>query len=156
REATCRTCRHYGCFMPATPAKKRPAARKAGRPPRISQAMIAEAAREVGLDGLTLRAVADHLGVSVGALYHHVAGREEIIRLAAEESRRAVPAPVDTGQHWAQWLLEWANYNYAAFAVQPGLLSQFLDGAIAAESVLPNLDAALAVLVREGFSVTDA
>ena len=48
--------------------------RKAGRPPRISRAMIAEAANELGLDGLTLKAVADHLGVTVAALYHHVAG----------------------------------------------------------------------------------
>ena len=50
---------------------------RVGRPPRISRQMIAEAAHQVGLDGLTLRAVADRLGVSIAALYHHVSGKGE-------------------------------------------------------------------------------
>jgi AcrR family transcriptional regulator len=118
--------------------------------------MIAEAAQEIGLEGLTLKAVADHLGVSVAALYHHVSGKEDLMRVAAEESTRAIPLPVDRGQHWAQWLLEWAHYNFAVFTAQPGLLGQYLEGAIEPESVVHNLEAILAVLVREGFSVQDA
>jgi AcrR family transcriptional regulator len=130
--------------------------RKAGRPPRISRAMIAEAAHELGLDGLTLKAVADHLGVSVAALYHHVSGKDDLLRIAAEESTRAIPLPVDRGQHWAQWLLDWANYNRAVFTAQPGLLGQYLEGAIQPESVVQNLDAILTVLVAQGFTVEDA
>lgn len=118
--------------------------------------MIAEAAHELGLEGLTLKAVADHLGVSVAALYHHVAGKEDLMRVAAEHSTRAVPLPVDHGQHWAQWLLDWANYNLAVFTAQPGLFGQYLEGGIGPASVLENLDAILAVLVREGFSVDAA
>ena len=58
------------------------APRPVGRPPRISRQMIAEAAHELGLEGLTLRAVADRLDVSIAALYHHVSGKEEFLRLA--------------------------------------------------------------------------
>ncbi len=130
--------------------------RKAGRPPRISRAMIAEAAHELGLEGLTLKAVADHLGVSVAALYHHVSGKEDLMRVAAEHSTRAVPLPVDHGQNWAQWLLDWANYNRAIFTAQPGLLGQYLEGGIGADLVVERLDTILAVLVREGFSVQAA
>jgi AcrR family transcriptional regulator len=140
----------------STAADKASPRRKAGRPARISRAMIAEAAHELGLEGLTLKAVADHLGVSVAALYHHVSGKDDLLRIAAEESTRAIPLPVDRGQHWAQWLLEWANYNRAVFTAQPGLLGQYLEGAIQPESVVHNLDAILAVLVREGFTVPDA
>jgi AcrR family transcriptional regulator len=118
--------------------------------------MIAEAAHELGLEGLTLKAVADHLGVSVAALYHHVSGKEDLMRVAAEHSTRSVPLPVDRGQNWAQWLLDWANYNRAVFTAQPGLLSQYLEGGIGLESVVKNLDAILGVLVREGFSVEAA
>jgi hypothetical protein len=78
------------------------------------------------------------------------------MRLAAEQSAREIPLPVDRGQAWAQWLLDWANYNRAVFTAQPGLLGQYLEGAIGAEFVVPNLDAIIAVLVREGFSVDDA
>ena len=60
--------------MPTSTAPRR----KAGRPPRISRAMIAQAAHELGLEGLTLKAVADHLGVSVAALYHHVSGKDDL------------------------------------------------------------------------------
>ena len=114
--------------------------------------MIAEAAHELGLEGLTLKAVADHLDVSVAALYHHVSGKDDLLRIAADESTRAIPLPVDRGQHWAQWLLDWANYNRAVFTAQPGLLGQYLEGAIQPELVVHNLEAILAVLVREGFT----
>ena len=45
--------------------------------------MIVAAAHELGLERLTLRAVADHLGVSISALYHHVSSKEDLMRLAA-------------------------------------------------------------------------
>lgn len=129
---------------------------RVGRPPRISRQMIAEAAHEVGLDGLTLRAVADHLGVSIAALYHHVSGKDDLMRLAAEYSATTVPLPRDTGQHWAVWLREWADYNRRVFLAQPGLLAQYLEGAISAETIAGNLDTILGVLVRQGFTVPEA
>lgn len=118
--------------------------------------MIAEAAHEVGLEGLTLKAVAERLDVSIASLYHHVSGKDELLRIAAEFSASKVPLPRDRGQHWALWLLEWGSYNRDAFVARPGLLAQFLDGAIAAESIAGNVDTILGLLVRQGFSVTDA
>ena len=129
---------------------------RVGRPPRINREMIAEAAHDLGLDGLTLKAVADHLGVSIAALYHHVEGKDDLMRLAAEYSATKVPLPKDTGQHWALWLLEWARYNRDAFLAQPGLLAQYLEGAISAESIAGNIDVILGLLVRQGFSITEA
>ncbi len=118
--------------------------------------MIAEAAHEIGLDGLTLRRVADHLGVSIAALYHHVSSKDDLMRVAAEYSATKVPLPEDRGQHWAVWLYEWAAYNRDAFLAQPGLLAQFLEGAISAEAIAGNIDTILGLLVRQGFSILDA
>ena len=129
---------------------------KVGRPPRISRQMIAEAANQIGLEGLTLRAVADHLGVTIAALYHHVSGKDDLMRAAAEFSAATVPIPQDTGQHWAVWLQEWAAYNHDIFLAQPALLAQYLEGAIPMETIAVNVDRILGLLVRDGFTVLDA
>jgi AcrR family transcriptional regulator len=118
--------------------------------------MIAEAAHELGLDGLTLRAVAEHLGVSIAALYHHVSSKDDLMRLTAEYTVARVPLPQDRGQHWAVWLAEWADYNRDAFLARPGLLTQYMEGGIAAETIAGNVDGILGVLVRQGFDVLEA
>jgi AcrR family transcriptional regulator len=118
--------------------------------------MIAEAAHELGLEGLTLKAVADHLDVSIAALYHHVTSKDDLMRVAAEYSASRVPLPTDRGQHWVVWLYEWAAYNRDVFQAQPGLLAQYLEGAIPAEAIAGNVDTILGVLVRQGFSILEA
>ena len=141
----------------STPAPEPPDDRpRVGRPPRINRQMIAEAAHELGLDKLTLKAVADHLDVSIAALYHHVSGKDDLLRIAAEYSATKVPLPEDRGQHWAVWLLEWARYNRDAFVAEPGLITQYVEGAIAAESWAGNIDAVLGLLVRQGFTIEQA
>jgi AcrR family transcriptional regulator len=127
-----------------------------GRPPRIDRAAIAQAAGEIPLSDLSLRSVADRLGVSVPGLYHYVQGRDDLFALAAEQSVRRRPLPVDRGQHWAVWLCEWAVYIRSAFVCDPGLLKQYIDGAIGMEVMAGNIDAALALCVRQGFSPSDA
>jgi AcrR family transcriptional regulator len=141
-----------------TPARKGTAERKGkvGRPPRINRELIAEAAHDIGLADLTLKAVADHLGVSIAGLYHHIDGKDDLMRLAAEYSATRVELPEDRGQHWALWLLEWARYNRDAFMAEPGLLVQYLEGAISAEAIADNADTILGLLVRQGFSVREA
>jgi AcrR family transcriptional regulator len=127
-----------------------------GRPPRINRQMIAEAADEIGLEQLTLKAVADHLGVSIAALYHYVDGKDDLLRLAADHTASKVPLPEDHGQHWAVWLLEWARYNRDVFLARSGLLEQYLVGAVSAESIAPTVDRILGVLVGQGFTVVEA
>lgn len=127
-----------------------------GRPARISRAAIADAAHEIGLEDLTLKAVADRLGVGVPSLYHHIGGRDELLQLAAEHAVRRLHLPEDHGQHWAEWLLEWARYNRDAFVEQPALLAQFLEGAISPEVVRHHAEQIRAVLERQGFDEDDA
>lgn len=118
--------------------------------------MIAEAAHEVGLADLTVRAVADRLDVSVAGLYHHIEGKADLLRLAAEHAARRLQVPVDRGQHWALWLREWGRYNRNVFLAERELLSQYLEGAIGAEVIAENTDTILANLVDQGFDPGEA
>jgi AcrR family transcriptional regulator len=129
---------------------------KIGRPARIDRAMIARAASEIGLDRVTMKAVADRLGVSVPGLYHHVQGREDLMRLGAEYSAAQLHVPVDRDQHWSAWLLEWARYSHDAFVAQPALLGQFLNGSLGVDRMVTHLEAVIGVLSRHGFSPVEA
>jgi len=130
--------------------------RRPGRPPRIDRAAITRAAAEIPLHELTLRSVAERLGVSVSGLYHYVSGREDLIRLAAEQSALRLTMPVDHGQHWAVWFYEWAAYTRRAFVRDPELLKHFIDGAVGADVMAPIIDAAMGPCLRQGFTARQA
>jgi AcrR family transcriptional regulator len=129
---------------------------KVGRPPRIDRRAIAQAVLDLGLDGISMKAVADHLGVSVAGLYHHVRNRRELLVLAAESTLSRVPMPEDTGQHWDEWLREWARHTYASYVNEPEILVQFMSGALAWESMVDVVDSVIKVLGRDGFGPADA
>jgi AcrR family transcriptional regulator len=131
-------------------------ARRAGRPPRIDLAAIALVAGDMPLEELSIRSVADRLGVSVAALYHYVSGREELMLLAAEQSAAKIPLPEDRGQHWAVWLFEWADYARRAFVSQPQLLAQFTDGGLGLDRMVDHIDTAIGLCVRQGFAEREA
>jgi AcrR family transcriptional regulator len=129
---------------------------KVGRPARINRTAIAEAVLEIGLDGISMKTVADHLGVSVAGLYHHVGNRRELLVLAAEHSLSRVAAPEDTGQHWDEWLREWARHVYGSFVEQPEILVQFMNGGLRWEAMADVVDSVIQVLGRTGFDPTAA
>jgi AcrR family transcriptional regulator len=130
--------------------------RPLGRPPKVSRGEIVEAACSISLSDLTLKAVADELGVSVAALYYHIDSKDDLLRLVAEYWASQSPTPRDRGQHWTIWLLEWAVHSRNAFLVEPGLLAQYLDGAVSHEAIAENLDRILGGLVGRGFAIREA
>ena len=133
-----------------------PTRRRIGRPPRIDTAMITSAACDIGLDRVTMRGVADRLGVSVASLYHHVSGRQELVRLASEQTAARMSVPEADGQHWSEWLFEWAEHSRAGFVANPELLEQFLHGSVGFDRILDRVDGAVGYLVAAGFDVTEA
>jgi TetR/AcrR family tetracycline transcriptional repressor len=68
---------------------------------------------EVGLDGVSTRAVARRLGVEQPSLYWHFKNKQELLAAmaaAALERQDALPLP-QTGDDWRSWFLE----NYRSF-----------------------------------------
>ncbi len=129
---------------------------KVGRPARIDRTAIAKAVLDLGLDGISMKAVADHLGVSVAGLYHHVANRRELLVLAAEQSLSGVAAPEDTGQHWDEWLREWARHVCRSFVEEPEILVQFMNGGLRWDAMGDVVDSVIKVLGRAGFDPIEA
>jgi len=129
---------------------------KVGRPARIDRTAIAEAVLDIGLDGISMKAVADHLGVSVAGLYHHVGNRRELLVLAAEYSLSRVAAPEDTGQHWDEWLREWARHVHRSFVEEPEILVQFMNGGLRWDAMGEFVDSVIRVLGRAGFDPIEA
>src|SRR5262245_41936418 len=139
-----------------TPRSRGAARGKTGRPARLDRELIARAASEIGLDRITMKAVADHLGVSVPGLYHHVDGREDLMQLAAQYSAARIRLPEDHGQAWPEWLLEWSRVSYHAFLSQPELLIQSMRGSMSVDRMAVHVDAVIGFLMRHGFGAIEA
>jgi TetR/AcrR family tetracycline transcriptional repressor len=114
---------------------------------------------EQGLDGVTLRALGDRLGVAAPTLYWHVRNKQHLLDLVAEAIVRAgsselrdEPAP---GEPWWDWVAERAR------AVRGAILLH-RDGArvVAGNRPTPesaaHIDRSLSVLVDAGLSPAEA
>ncbi|MDA3646350.1 TetR/AcrR family transcriptional regulator C-terminal domain-containing protein [Saccharopolyspora indica] len=81
------------------------APRRRGRPPKLTREAVLAAALEVldesGHDGLSMRAVAERLGVGKMSLYHHVADRAELERLVIERLLAELDVP-DAALPWRE------------------------------------------------------
>ncbi len=76
-----------------------------GRQAGLSRARLVAAALELvdseGLDALSMRGLADRLGVKAASLYWHVRDRRELLELLVESLLSRVPAP-RTGAGWRE------------------------------------------------------
>jgi AcrR family transcriptional regulator len=74
------------------------------RAERLNEQSIVDVALEIAqrrIEDLTMRAVADKLQVSVGALYKHVAGRDDLTALVVEKIlSQAPPMSPDAADGW--------------------------------------------------------
>ncbi|TDT42705.1 TetR family transcriptional regulator [Streptomyces sp. BK208] len=72
--------------------------RRIGRPSRLSQEVIVEAAQRIvdteGDGSLSMRRLARELSITPMALYHHVRDRDQLLRLLLETKARSQPRPV--------------------------------------------------------------
>lgn len=132
------------------------AARRVGRPPRVDSAQIAEAALAIGLEHATIRNVAEHLGMSVPGLYHHVRTREDLVAMAAAHSLSTLELPEDNGQPVEEWLRDYATFVHDALVAQPELVGQILAGTVNTLREAQHLEAFLGVLARRGSTIPDA
>jgi TetR/AcrR family transcriptional regulator, tetracycline repressor protein len=101
------------------------APRRRGAPrPQLSREVVVNAALAVletaGGEALTMRKVADQIGVSASALYGYVANKEELVQLVIDRIFREVTIP-PTGGDWRQFLKEYARAILAMFRRHPGV-----------------------------------
>jgi len=58
-------------------------------------AVAVEVFNERGYDGTSMRDLADRLGIAKSAIYHHVAGKEELLRLALDRALAGLSSATD-------------------------------------------------------------
>jgi AcrR family transcriptional regulator len=99
----------------------------AGRGPRpkttlaeVVGAAVALADAE-GLDALSMRKVAERLGVGAMSLYTYVPGRSELVELMVDRVY-AEQEPPPAGLGWADRLRHWARQTLRVYAAHPWLL----------------------------------
>ena len=81
---------------------------------------------EVGLDALTMRAVATALEVTATALYHHVASKDALVELVLDAVVEGVATP-RPDLSWDQWLIEYHDGLWNRLRAYRGLARHLLE-----------------------------
>ena len=128
-----------------------------GRPPRISREQIVAAAFELGLDGLTMAAVAQHLGTTHQAFYGWVTSRDELFDLVTDTlvEQLSVPALNEAGD-WRASLRTFAADLGRLLSRLPGFAAAGLARYRTSPPFLRLNEQALQVLTAAGFTPSQA
>lgn len=127
-----------------------------GRPRLLSREQVIETAVILGLENLTMKRVADELGVTIATLYQYVADRDEMMRLAVKRVLSLAPLPEDVGQHWSAFLREFVDVASRSMGSDAGIITRFAEGGAGLEPEAPAADYFLECMTRRGFSLDEA
>jgi AcrR family transcriptional regulator len=125
---------------------------RVGRPPRVTVQEIVAVALEIGLEKVTLKQIADKLGVAQATLYRHVNNRDELLRLAAFQLTLQRQLPVAANAHWSDLAVRYAESLYESFITEPQLINQLLKGELGPHAEVDVLEPFLTAICQHGFN----
>jgi len=115
-----------------------------------------ELARDEGLSGVSMRKLAQELGVEAMSLYHHVPNKRALLILMAERSLSNLP-PVDPALEWSERLVRLLEDIFRAGVENPAMITvlaaQELDPGDADRSefsALSLIESVLSILAESG------
>jgi len=79
-----------------------------------------------GIDGVSLRMVADALGISSPALYHYFSGRDDLLDRCCERVAAEVDLTIDPGASWDDAIVTVILNMHRTFARYPGVAARVL------------------------------
>jgi AcrR family transcriptional regulator len=133
------------------------ATRRAGPRPNLTEGDVVAAALRLtlrtGLGGLSMRALAEELGVTTMAAYHHVSSKEALLDLVANAVLDCVQLPVKGD--WAQRLVEQNRRLRRTLLDHPGLSTYLQERPLTAAGRRMT-GHTLEMLEAAGFSRADA
>lgn len=136
----------------ATVIPAKAATPRVGRPPRVTVQEIVAVALDIGLEKVTLKQIADQLGVAQATLYRHVNNRDELLRLAAFQLTLQRQLPGAANAHWSDLAVRYAESLYEAFLTEPQLINQLLKGELGPHAEVDVLEQFLGAICQHGFS----
>jgi AcrR family transcriptional regulator len=133
--------------------------RRPGRPARLSQEAVVTAAESVvarhGIDGLTMRRVAQELRSSPMAIYRHVRDKDELLVLLLDRLASRLPRPPLPDDPRARLMTLW-RVLYDGLDQHPWVVEVLVKGHLMARSVLWVMDEIAAAFVAAGLSQRQA
>lgn len=130
------------------------------QPSPLSQADVIEAALRVteasGLEGLTIRAVADELGVTSPAVYHYMRGKEDLIDRLCERVAEQIDLEVDPEMSWSDQIVQIILQMDSTFARYPGVAPRVLSSFRPSPAANAISTAVRRVLEEAGFTIPEA
>jgi AcrR family transcriptional regulator len=127
-------------------------------PPRnpLTRERIVDAAAAVadasGLDGVSMRNVGRELGVEAMSLYHHIAGKEQLLDELADWVFARIHLPSLDGE-WRTAMSERAHSQRAVLGAHPWGLALVESRRTPGPAVLAHHNAVIGCLRRNGFSI---
>lgn len=141
----------------ASPLDEAELRRGIGRPRSIDRDKIVATAHRLGLENLTMRAIAEQLGVTTQALYNHIGGRRELLLLLANDHSELYDlGPDGADLPWRPWLSGFAHALRRHLDDQPGLAAAVVTRSPTSPTALRFVERTVAKLAEDGFSVADA
>jgi TetR/AcrR family tetracycline transcriptional repressor len=125
-----------------------------GRDEIIAAAM--RVTKRVGLDGLTMRALAAELDVTPMAVYHHVQNKSELLQLVADEVVGEVDVLPASAGPWEARLAALVRELRTRLAEFPGVGPYLLGSDVPMPVTDRLVESAIAMLVDAGFDEEEA
>jgi len=110
---------------------------------------------EVGLDGLTMRRLADRLGIKAASLYRHVRDKQELLVLVADEIGGEIPV-VENGRPWQDMLIDLAQRYRRGLLAHRDAARLLANTSPAGPRRLHAIDSLLGLLQSAGLGARDA
>jgi AcrR family transcriptional regulator len=123
--------------------------------PRILDAAL-EVIDRHGLDGLTMRALADSLGVTATALYYHFTGRDQLLNALIERQTAKLVTGSSTSGTWDARIRALLVDTVDELTRHPNLAVWIITTQARQPAVLQLHDTILGILLEAGFAPADA
>jgi TetR/AcrR family tetracycline transcriptional repressor len=135
-------------------ADARPRPRRRLDQPRVVRAAL-DLLDQVGLDGLTMRQLADRLGVQPASLYRHVHDKQELLVLLADAVSAEIPL-ASVEPPWQERLGDAARAYRRGLRVRRDAARLLASTAPAGPHRLRHIEALLSLLLSAGLAPPDA
>lgn len=127
-----------------------------GRPPALSLDDVLAAGLAIGLEGLSIAAVAERLGVTRTSVHRYVGSRHDLETLVGEHLVEAAPPTPDVGAPLEEYLAEFARGLAGHVRAHPGLAAYYARGFPRTPRSARVMEDVVGTLVARGLPPLDA
>lgn len=126
----------------------------------LSKASILDAALKLadanGIEAVTMRRIAEVLGVSQMAAYRHVRTKDEIVASLGEYAWQVLEAELDPALEWREQLKRIFTHMHATHREHPGLVDILLARPVGGLPVYRTMERLTEVLRTAGFTLEES